>query len=160
MTETISKHERNLAAIIHASAFSKFFIPFGNFIIPLVLWTANKKEYEFVDYNGKQALNFQISMLLYSITLGMASIPFFIGFLPSLFDHGYFGFNGLDSYNNFNIDIDLHNLPFPRWIFPIGIIGLFRGALFIVNVVYTILATMRTYEGQAFRYPLTIKFIK
>ncbi|MGB5499707.1 MAG: DUF4870 domain-containing protein, partial [Maribacter sp.] len=74
MTDTLSKHERNLSAIIHASTFSKFFIPFGNFIIPLVLWSANKKEYEFVDYNGKQALNFQISILLYSIILGIVSI--------------------------------------------------------------------------------------
>ncbi|MBD1261067.1 DUF4870 domain-containing protein [Maribacter polysiphoniae] len=160
MTDTITKHERNLSAIIHASTFSKFFIPFGNFIIPLVLWTANKKEYEFVDYNGKQALNFQISMLLYSIILGMVSIPFFIGFLPNLFDHGFFGFDGLNSYNNFNIDIDLDGFPFNKWIFPIGIASLLHGALFIVNVVYTILATMRTNEGQTFQYPFTIKFIK
>jgi len=48
MTETLTKHERNLAAVIHASTFSKFFIPFGNFILPLVLWTANKNENEFV----------------------------------------------------------------------------------------------------------------
>ena len=37
MTDTLSKHQRNLSALIHASTFSKFFIPFGNFIIPLVL---------------------------------------------------------------------------------------------------------------------------
>ena len=80
MTKTLTKHERNLAAAIHASMFSKFFIPFGNFILPLVLWTANKNEHKFVDYNGKQALNFQISLLLYSIVLGIISIPFFIGF--------------------------------------------------------------------------------
>ena len=87
MTDTLSKHERNLSAIIHASTFSKFFIPFGNFIIPLVFWSANKKEYEFVDYNGKQALNFQISILLYSIILGIVSIPFFLGFIPEIFEH-------------------------------------------------------------------------
>ena len=102
MTETITKHERNLAAIIHASTFSKYIIPFGNFLLPLILWTANKKEHKFVDYNGKQALNFQISLLLYSIVLGMISIPFFISFLPDIFEHGVFnfpdfnGFNGLD----------------------------------------------------------------
>ncbi|MDE3740819.1 DUF4870 domain-containing protein [Maribacter polysaccharolyticus] len=160
MTDTISKHERNLSAIIHASTFSRFFIPFGNFIIPLVLWTANKKDYEFVDYNGKQALNFQISMLLYSLILGMVSIPFFLGFLPHLFDHGFFGFDGLNSYNNFRIDLDFDGFPFNRWIFPIGIAGVLHGALFVINVVYTILATMRTNEGQTFSYPFTINFIK
>ena len=157
MTDTLSKHERNLSAIIHASTFSKFFIPFGNFIIPLVLWTANKKEYEFVDYNGKQALNFQISLLLYSILFGIISIPFFIGFIPDIFD---FGFDGLNTFNNLNINIDSDDFLFGWWWFPIGIAGLLQGALFIVNVVYTILATIRTNEGQAFKYPFTIKFIK
>ena len=160
MTDTLSKHERNLSAIIHASTFSKFFIPFGNFIIPLVLWTANKKEYEFVDYNGKQALNFQISILLYSIILGVVSVPFFLGFIPGIFDHGYFGLNGLNRFNNFDIDFDFSDLSFGFWIIPIGIAGLLQGGLFIINVVYTILAAIRTNEGQTFSYPITIKFIK
>ncbi|MGB5434760.1 MAG: DUF4870 domain-containing protein [Maribacter sp.] len=160
MTDTLSKHERNLSAIIHASTFSKFFIPFGNFIIPLVLWTANKKEYEFVDYNGKQALNFQISILLYSIILGVVSIPIFLGFIPEIFEHGHFGLNGLNRYNNFDLDFDFDDLSFGYWIFPIGIAGLLQGGLFIINVVYTILAAIRTNEGQTFSYPITIKFIK
>ncbi len=160
MTNTLSKHERNLSALIHASTFSKFFIPFGNFIIPLVLWTANKKEYEFVDYNGKQALNFQISMLLYSIALGIISIPFIIGFFPDLFDWNHFGLNGLSHYNNFNLHFDREDFHFGKWMLPIGFAGLAQGALWIVNIVYTILATVRTNEGQTFQYPITINFIK
>ena len=124
MTDTISKHERNLSAIIHASTFSKFFIPFGNFLLPLVLWTANKKEHEFVDYNGKQALNFQISILLYSIVLGILSVPFLLGFLPEIFDHGHFGLGNLNTFNNFNIDLDFDDIGFGAWIFPLGIAGL------------------------------------
>ncbi|PIB28934.1 hypothetical protein BFP77_08435 [Maribacter sp. 4U21] len=160
MTESLTKHERNLASLIHASTFSKFFIPFGNFIIPLVLWTANKKEYEFVDYNGKQALNFQISMLLYSIILGIISIPFFVGFLPNIFDFDHFGFHHLNGYNNLNLNFDSDDFRFGSWLLPIGISGLVQGALFVVNIVYTILATIRTNEGQTFQYPITIKFIK
>ncbi len=160
MTNTLSKHERNLSSLIHASTFSKFFIPFGNFIIPLVLWTANKKEYEFVDYNGKQALNFQISILLYSILLGIISIPFFIGFFPDLFHSGSFGFDRLSNFNNLNIHFDSDNFSFGRWWLPVGITGLLQGALVVVNVVYTVLATIRTNEGQEFKYPITIHFIK
>ena len=160
MEDTLAKHEKNLSAIIHASTFSRFFIPFGNFILPLVLWTANKKEYEFVDYNGKQALNFQISMLLYSIILGIVSIPFFLGFIPEIFEHGHFGLKNLNTYNNFNFDLDFSDLPFRSWIFPIGIAGLIQAGLFIVNIVYTILATIRTHDGQTFTYPITIKFLK
>jgi uncharacterized Tic20 family protein len=42
----------------------------------------------------------------------------------------------------------------------LGVAGLLKGALFIVNVVYTILGTIRTNEGQSFKYPITINFIK
>lgn len=160
METALTKHERNLSALIHASTFSKFFIPFGNFIIPLVLWTANKQDYKFVDHNGKQALNFQISILLYSIILGVISIPFFIGFLPDFLDFGVFGFDSLNNYNNLNISFNSDNFRFGSWLLPIGIAGLVQAALFVVNIVYTILATIRTNEGQTFNYPITIKFIK
>ena len=162
MTETITKHERNLSALIHASTFSKFFIPFGNFIIPLVLWTANKKEYEFVDHNGKQALNFQISILLYSILVGMISIPFFLGgFLPNILDFDNFALSNMHSFNNININFnfDTDDL-FGPWMIPVALLGLAQSAIFIVNIVYTILATIKTNEGEVFEYPLTIKFIK
>ena len=159
MTESLTKHDRNLASLIHASTFSKFFIPFGNFILPLVLWTANKKENEFVDYNGKQALNFQISLLLYSIVFGIISIPFFIGFLPDIFDFDNFGFLNLNRHNTLDFHWDSDNF-FRPWMWPLGITGLAQGALFVVNIVYTILATIKTNEGQTFKYPLTIKFIK
>ncbi len=157
MTDTLTKHEKTLSAVIHASTFSKFFFPFGNFILPLILWTANKKENKFVDYNGKQALNFQISLLLYSIVLGIISIPFFVGFFPDIFDFDPFGFNHL---HDFNVSFDSDDFRFGSWLLPVGIAGLLQGALFIVNIVYTILATIRTNEGQTFEYPITIKFIK
>ncbi|SIS63361.1 hypothetical protein SAMN05421766_10337 [Zobellia uliginosa] len=159
MESTLTKHERNLAAMLHASAFSKFFIPFGNFIIPLVLWTANRRDYTFVDYNGKQVLNFQISLLLYSIVLGAISIPLFAGLFPGLLNGSLFGFDHLNDYNNLNIDFS-QSFNFSGWLFPLGMAGLAHGALFVINIVYTILAVIRTNEGQEFTYPLTIKFLK
>ena len=160
MTETVTKHERNLSALIHASTFSKYFIPFGNFIIPLVLWTANKKEYAFIDHNGKQALNFQISLLLYSILIGMVSIPFFLGgILPNIFDFDHFSFPNIHHINFVNFRFDSDHF-FGPWMLTAGILGLAQAALFIINLVYTIIATIKTNEGQYFEYPLTIKFIK
>ncbi len=160
MTETLSKHERNLSAAIHASTFTRFFIPFGNFLLPLVLWLANRKDYAFVDYNGKQALNFQISLLLYSIVFGIISIPFFFGFFPDIFEGGFINIRDWDHFNTFNFHFDSDRFPFNRWIWPLGITGLVQAALFVINIVYTILATIRTNEGQVFKYPITIPFIK
>lgn len=159
MTETLSKHEKNLSAAIHVSTFGRLFVPFGNILLPLVLWLANRNDSAFVDYNGKQALNFQISMLLYSVVFGVISIPFFFGFFPDLFDHGFMNWGNWNHFDGFQMNFDWDDFPFRR-IWPLGFAGLIPIALFIVNVVYTILATLRTNEGQVFKYPISIPFIK
>ncbi|MCM4153485.1 DUF4870 domain-containing protein [Arenibacter sp. N53] len=158
MTETLNKQEKNLSAIIHASTFSKYFIPFGNFLLPLILWTAYKKDYGFVDQNGKQALNFQISLLLYSIILGIFTIPFLIGIIPEILHQGDFGFAQFNNLNGFNFDF--HQLKLGKLLWPLGIAGVAQLGLFLVNIVYTIIATIRTSEGQNFKYPISIQFIK
>lgn len=50
--------------LCHLSAFLGFIIPFGNILGPLVIWLIKKAEYPFVDDQGKEALNFQISILI------------------------------------------------------------------------------------------------
>jgi len=160
MTESLTKHERNLSALIHASTFSRFMIPFGNFLIPLVLWLANRKENAFVDYNGKQVLNFQISLLLYSIVLGMISVPFFLGVMPNIFEGGILNLRDFNEFNNISFHWNSDWLSLGRLLWPIGITGMLQFSLFIINIVYTILGTIRTNEGEDFRYPITIKFIK
>lgn len=160
MTESLSKHERTLSALIHGSTLSRFFIPFGQFIVPLVLWLSNRNQHEFVDYNGKQALNFQISMTLYNFLAGIISIPFFIGFLPGIWNDRNFHWEGFGHLDFFDLDFGSHWVDFPFFWWPLGVAGIVGFGLFIVNIVYTILATIRTSEGQYFKYPITIKFIK
>ena len=160
MTQAISKHERNLSALIHASTFSKYFIPFGNLILPLIFWTANKKNHSFVDLNGKRALNFQISLLLYSLLIGVFTLPFIVGFIPELFHHGFVNLLNLNEFNGLNFNLDFDHTGFGRVLWPLGIAALIQSGLFIINIVYTILATIRTGEGQEFKYPISIPFIK
>lgn len=158
MTETYTKHEKNLSAFIHVSTFSRYFIPLGNLLAPLILWSANKKDYALVDHNGKQALNFQLSLLLYSILAGAISLPFLIGFMPHFWDWGGFDWHNWNGFHwNWNWDGD--HFPF-RMLWPLGIAGLVQGAISVFNVVFTILAAIRTHEGQVFKYPMTIPFIK
>jgi len=71
--------EKQLAMWTHLSAFAGFIIPFGNIIAPLVIWLTNKEKSSFVDTQGKEALNFQItvtiafviSMILTLIVIGV-----------------------------------------------------------------------------------------
>lgn len=59
--------ERMWAMLCHLSTFSSFIgLPFGNILGPLIAWSIKKDEYPLVDDQGKEALNFQISMTLYS----------------------------------------------------------------------------------------------
>ena len=68
--------------IAHLSALIGFIIPFGNLIGPLVIWQM-KKDMPFVVDQGKEALNFQITvaiavfvcLLLSLIVIGMLLLP-------------------------------------------------------------------------------------
>jgi len=62
-----AKEERTYAMFCHLGALSGFVVPFGNIIVPLVLWLIKKDSSPFIDLNGRESLNFQISMLIYSL---------------------------------------------------------------------------------------------
>jgi len=51
----------------HLSSFAGYFFPFGGIIGPIICWISRKDESAWVDANGKASLNFQISMLLYTV---------------------------------------------------------------------------------------------
>lgn len=53
--------------LCHLSALSGFIIPFGSLLGPLVVWQIKKNQYPIVDDQGKEALNFQITVTLAAI---------------------------------------------------------------------------------------------
>ncbi|MBN1591912.1 MAG: DUF4870 domain-containing protein [Candidatus Coatesbacteria bacterium] len=80
---------RGWAMLCHLGAFAGVVFPFGNIILPLVFWIIRKDESAFVDDQGKESLNFQISLSIYFIIaglLGLILIGFFM--LPII---GVFG---------------------------------------------------------------------
>ena len=83
---------------------------------PLVVWLIKKSEHPFVDDQGKEALNFQISMTIYGIVAGL--LIFVLIGIPLL----------------------------------IGLI--------VANLVLIIIAAVKASNGESFRYPCTIRFIK
>jgi hypothetical protein len=69
--------------LCHLSSFAGFFFPFGGIIGPLICWLSRRDESSWVNENGRNSLNFQLSMLLYMVL----TIPLFfiiIGF-PIIF---------------------------------------------------------------------------
>jgi uncharacterized Tic20 family protein len=62
----LPKH-KTLGAFCHLSALSCWLgIPFGNIVAPLILWLLGKNESEFVNAQGKESLNFQLSISIYA----------------------------------------------------------------------------------------------
>lgn len=55
---------RQWAMLCHFAAFLGLVIPFGNLLGPLIVWQIKKDLDPFVDAQGKEALNFQISVAL------------------------------------------------------------------------------------------------
>lgn len=62
---------RMWAMIAHLSALSGFVVPFGNIIGPLLVWLIKRDEMSFVADQGKEALNFNISMTIYMLVAGV-----------------------------------------------------------------------------------------
>ena len=81
----VDTRDQNMWAMLcHLSALAGFIIPFGNIIGPLVIWMIKKDVYPLVDDQGKEALNFQISMTIYYVVSGililiLIGIPLLIG---------------------------------------------------------------------------------
>lgn len=69
----ISKDERTFGMLCHLSALAGFLVPFGNIIAPLVIWLVKKQEMPFVDDQGKESLNFQITVAIAGIICGILS---------------------------------------------------------------------------------------
>jgi uncharacterized Tic20 family protein len=58
---------RTWAALCHASALLGVFLHFpGHLIPPLIIWLAKRDDSPELDAHGKEAVNFQISMLIYN----------------------------------------------------------------------------------------------
>lgn len=65
------KEERTWGMFCHLVVFLGFIIPFASIIGPLVIWMIKRDEMPFVEDQGKESLNFQITMLLAMIVSGL-----------------------------------------------------------------------------------------
>jgi uncharacterized Tic20 family protein len=86
----LNKDARMWAMICHLSALAGLVVPVVGCIVgPLVVWQIKKEEFPFVDEQGKEAVNFQISMLIYGIVAGLlcfACVGFVLLPAVALFD--------------------------------------------------------------------------
>lgn len=107
---------RMWAMFTHLSALPGSFVVIGSIVLPLVIWQIQKEKSAFVDFHGKEAVNF-------NITIAIAAA---VSFLLMLILIG---------------------------IFLIWVVGL-------VWLVFTIIAAVKANNGEYYKYPVSIRFIK
>jgi uncharacterized Tic20 family protein len=113
---TVTRDERNWAMLSHLLALIGYFaVPFGNVIAPLIVYLMKKDESQFVADQARESLNFQISLLIYTLISGVL-VLILIGFL-------------------------------------------LLAAIWVAGIVLTIVASVKAANGEAYRYPLTIRLI-
>jgi len=140
--------------MIHLSALSQYVLPFGNFILPIIIWSSNKDKSEFVDAQGKQAINFQLSLFLYSLVLCLIAIPiFFVTVLKNMSADSFFE----------NGDWIIKNLHLGN-VSGMVVVCIMAVILFctlkVAEFFLIIYASVKTSNGEDFKYPITISFLK
>jgi uncharacterized Tic20 family protein len=111
------RQDRTLDSICHFLSFAGLTgIPFANIIGPLILWVLKRDEFPSVNEHGKESINFQISMTIYTIIAGLSIL----------------------------VVVGIVLLP----------------AVIIANFVLVVIAGIKAANGEFYRYPLTIRFIK
>ena len=71
-TYEVSSNSRNLATLSHLSAFITF-VGIPSLVGPLVVWLLNRDD-PFVERQAKEALNFNLSFLLYGVVAALSII--------------------------------------------------------------------------------------
>lgn len=69
-----SSEEKQWAMFAHLSQLLGFVIPFGSILAPLVIWLIKRNEMPFVDDQGKEVINFQITVFIAAIVSGLLTL--------------------------------------------------------------------------------------
>lgn len=112
---TVDDSSKTWASLTHISAFSMF-VGIPSLIAPLIMWLIKKDESEFADYHGREAVNFNISFLLYTAVSAVLILAL----------------------------VGLVLLP----------------AVLLTWFILVIVATVKASNGEYYRYPLTIRFLR
>lgn len=129
LTPQISEHDRSWCIGLHLSGLVFFISGIGHIIAPLIIWLIKRADDPLIDATGKEVLNFQISYSVYALVVGAL---WCLSLFLCLFLVGFL------------------LLPF---------VYLLSGLTFIAWLVLTIIAAVKTSNGEQYRYPGIIRFL-
>ena len=142
------REERTWATLAHLGGIMGSFIvaSVGNILGALIIWLIKRNESTFVNEQGKEALNFQITLSIANAVISLiAAIR--LGFWS--YNYNSMFFNRRDW--NFN-DMNIHSEAY--------VIGVLSGIIWILNIVFSVIAATRANKGMPYRYPLSLRLVK
>lgn len=133
------KEEKTWAALVHLGGLIGMAILsyVGNIVGALVMWLIKRNDSPFIDGQGKEALNFQITLSFINVAIGL---------LLSI-RHGFWAFRRIwrDDW-----DFDF---------FTMSSVSLY-GIVWLLNIIFSIIAAVKASNGIAYRYPISWRIVK
>lgn len=155
MRESNNKQIRIWAMLCHLSALLwiplislvfigiPIYLPLLNLLGPLIVWQWKKSQDPWIDFQGKESLNFQLSITVY--TLIVIIISLFLVFTTC----------GIALTNNVaskQLETTLNTL--------LTVLIILISILLLTQLCLVIFASVKAYKGQHYRYPCTIRFLR
>ncbi|MCX2679334.1 DUF4870 domain-containing protein [Galbibacter sp. EGI 63066] len=111
----MQRTDNQLLVVTHLSQLLDYITGFGGLIVPLILWLCNKETIYSMDDHGKAIINFQLSILIYTLIsiplillLGLGILTLiFIGIIAFVFPiiNAIKASNGEEVYYPFSLNI-------------------------------------------------------
>jgi len=122
---------RTWAMLCHLSALVGLFGNGLGFVVgPLIVWLIKRKDHPFIDEQGKEALNFQITVFVLIVILTLVPVAIFLLASPIEVTFGM-----------------------------MVLIVLLGAALAVADLVLTVVASVKANAGERYRYPFSFRFI-
>lgn len=132
------KDERTWGTLVHLGGIIGMSVnpTVGNIICVLILWLIKRNESTFVDDQGKEAINFQITVSIASVLVSVI-ISITSGFwsLTGFWNRGW----------NFGAVVGW------AWL---------GGLVWLLNLIFSIIAAVKASSGEAYKYPLSLRIVK
>ncbi|KAA2242510.1 DUF4870 domain-containing protein [Chitinophaga agrisoli] len=134
------KEEKTWGALVHLGGIIGMAIlsHVGNIIGALVMWLIKRNDSAFIDNQGKEALNFQITLSFINVAIGV---------LYGI-RHGVWAFRHM-----WDNDFSFRHIDFFTFSSAYGIVWL-------LNIIFSIIGAVRANKGEAYRYPISWRIVK
>ncbi len=113
-----------------------------NVLLPLLIWQFKKSQYPWIDFQGRESLNFQISLTIYTLIIISISLGFMLI---------SFGTAIISNVKTTQINQTLDTL--------LIVFMVLHGLILVLQLFLVSFASIKAYKGQHYRYPMTIRVL-